>query len=144
VKGVANTRGLCPVTNGNGSSDPLRMGDIRRSQLVAESFRGFLTFGQLRSGGIAQVPDGPGICVVLRESDEAPSFSSQTPVGADREPARSVQAGHGGPSIPVAPAVLSGSVRATSVQFIEIGKTPTVVRPAEVVSKSRTRSARIP
>jgi hypothetical protein len=52
-----------------------------REGLQAQGFTGFLTFGELWSGGITQVPDGGGVYVVLRENDDAPLFLDANPGG---------------------------------------------------------------
>lgn len=56
-------------------------GDRFVRDLQGEGFQGFVSFRELRDGRIAEVPDGPGIYVVLRESEPPPVFLRSNPGG---------------------------------------------------------------
>jgi hypothetical protein len=54
---------------------------FRRTNLQEGGFQGFVSFRELRDGRIAAVPDGPGIYVMLRESEAPPLFLQSNPGG---------------------------------------------------------------
>ena len=53
-------------------------GNFTRAALEAEGFSGFVTFDELRDGGIAHVPSSPGAYLVLREKDEVPTYLEES------------------------------------------------------------------
>jgi len=59
----------------------MRTDTFMRAGLDARGFDGFLTFKELREGGIERVPTSGGVYVVLRERDEVPAFLHESPGG---------------------------------------------------------------
>jgi hypothetical protein len=49
-----------------------------RTALMEAGFKGFVTFAELREGGIEKVPHVGGIYVVLREAEDGPVFLDQS------------------------------------------------------------------
>jgi hypothetical protein len=57
------------------------VGRIGRRELEERGFEGFIPMSRLLDGGLREVPPDPGVYVVLRESEEAPSFRPTNPGG---------------------------------------------------------------
>jgi hypothetical protein len=55
--------------------------DFSRARLKQEGFAGFMTFAELRSGGLATVPSSGGVYLVYREDTGEPVFLEENPGG---------------------------------------------------------------
>jgi hypothetical protein len=55
-----------------------RRESFKRAVLMEAGFKGFVTFAELREGGIEKVPHVGGIYVVLREAEDGPVFLEQS------------------------------------------------------------------
>jgi hypothetical protein len=49
-----------------------------RTPLESQGFRGFVTIRDLRASALEQVPDLPGVYVLLRDSEEPPRFRNRS------------------------------------------------------------------
>ncbi len=58
-----------------------------RELLQEDGFEGFLTVTELRASGLKQIPECPGVHVILRESPDPPVFLDRS-VEGDRPTAR--------------------------------------------------------
>jgi hypothetical protein len=58
--------------------------EFKRQSLLANGFQGFISFKELRSGKISEVPRSAGVYVVLREFDSTPIFLDANPAGRFR------------------------------------------------------------
>lgn len=62
------------------SRDRPRIGRIGRPELEERGFEGFVTVKELRESGV-EVPETPGVYIVLRESEGHPRFQATNPGG---------------------------------------------------------------
>lgn len=61
--------------------DRPRIGRIGRPELEERGYQGFIPVKVLLDGGVSEIPPGPGVYVVLRETEGAPRFRATNPGG---------------------------------------------------------------